>query len=232
MDRWACNSTGCTNENGWCYVVDAVHLKLLAQHLRTWSIAINNASDEHPADLETAPMALAVSLAPMKTGAKNPLRKDINKQPSKDLAITSPLQPSFLSPIPPAYTFYPYPAYPPYQQPPPPPPYAPPTAAVVATALSTAPTAPPIRSSPIFSDGEESIDKLDEYFTWLAKLNPTKSEGLARCLQTFKEQDIVIGIVDKIKDELFDSWGVSHGLRILIKTHVSKWHNAKAKGRI
>ena len=181
--------------------------------------------------LEIPPLSLAQSLAPIKPHQKNPLRKDASKQPPKELAMVSPLQHPFMSPMPPAYPFYPYPAYPPYQQLPPPP-YTPPPPAAATTAPSTAPMAAPIRSSPILSDGEESIDKLDEYFIWLARLNPTKAEGLARCLQTFKEQDIVIGIVDKVKDELFDSWGVSHGLRILVKTHVSKWHNAKAKGRI
>lgn len=213
-------------------MLDGVHLRLLAQHLRTWSVAINNASDDLPADVETPPIPLAESLAPVKSGSKNPLRKETNKQPSKELTTPAPFQPPFLPTMPPAYPFYPYPPYSPYQHPSLPPPYVPPAPAAVATALPAAPTATHISSSPIFSDGEESVDKLDEYFAWLARLNPTKAEGLARCLQTFKEQDIVIGIVNKIKDELFDSWGVSHGLRILVKTHVSKWHNAKAKGRI
>jgi hypothetical protein len=233
MDRWACSSTSCTNSNGWCYVLDTVHLKVLAQHLRTWSIAINNASDEHSADVETPPMSLAESLAPCKPGLKNPLRKDINKQPAKEVTQANPLQHPFLPPMPTAFPFYSYSPYSPYQPaPPPPPPYAPQTPAAAPAFASITSTVVNPRSSPILSDGEESIDKLDEYFAWLAKLNPTKAEGLGRCLRTFKEQDIVIGIVDKIKDELFDSWGVSHGIRILVKTHVSKWLNAKAKGRI
>jgi len=104
--------------------------------------------------------------------------------------------------MPAAYPFYPYPPYSPYQHPSLPPPYVPPAPAAVATALPAAPTATHISSLPIFSDGEESVDKLDEYFAWLARLNSTKAEGLTHCLQTFKEQDIVIGIVNKIKDEL------------------------------
>jgi hypothetical protein len=88
-------------------------------------------------------------------------------------------------------------------------------------------------SLPIPSEGDALFsDKLDEYFAWLTKLNPAKADGLARCLQTLKEQDIVIGIVDKVQDDLFDSWGISHGLRILVKTHVSKWLHAKTKKHI
>ena len=52
--------------------LDGVHLRLLTQHLRTWCVAINNASDDLPADVETPPIPLAESLAPVKSGSKNP----------------------------------------------------------------------------------------------------------------------------------------------------------------
>jgi hypothetical protein len=87
------------------------------------------------------------------------------------------------------------------------------------------------RSSPILSDSDDSNYKLDEYFTWLTKLNPSKAEGLSKCLQAFKDDDIVIGIIDKVDNTQFESWEISTGIRILVKTHVSKWYHAKAKGR-
>jgi hypothetical protein len=134
--------------------------------------------------------------------------------------------------MPPYPTFYPYPHYPPYPQQPFPPPYA----SVASPVHATAPPLPAavtsnLRSSPILADTEDSME-LDEYFAWLIRLNPGKSEGLTKCLQSFKEEDIVIGIIEKLQDELFDSWGVSLGIRILVKTHVSKWYHAKAKGRV
>lgn len=220
---------GCGNGSGWCYVAETVHLKLLAQHFRTWSMGINSSSEEDPSDLETPPKALAASLRPAKAGVKNPLASNAEKPVSKELANAVPIQHPFFASLPPYPTFYPYSTYPPYPQQPPLPPYLSP---VHATAPPPVTATPHLRSSPILSDSEDSMEKLDEYFAWLARLNPGKSEGLTKCLQTFKKQDIVIGIIDKLNDELFDSWGVSLGIRILIKTHVNKWYHAKAKGRI
>jgi hypothetical protein len=217
---------------GWCYVMDTVHLKLMAQHLRTWSIAINNASEDHPADLEAPPTNLVESLQPTKPGLKNPMRKDVNKPASKDVTASNPFQLPFMPPMTPSYPFYTYPQFSPYQQLPPPPPYASQASPGMPVPAAMPPMVTNPRSSPILSDGEDSIDKVDEYFQWLTRINATKAEALARCLQTFKEHDIVIGIVDKINDELFDKWGVSQGIRILVKSHVGKWRNAKAKGRV
>ena len=192
-------------------------------------MGINASSDEDPADLETPPKALAASLRPAKAGVKNPLAPSTEKAVAKELANAPPLQHPFFPPMQPYPSFYPYPPYSPYQPQPPPPPYLSP---VHAAAPQHAPTTPHLRSSPILSDSDDSTEKLVEYFAWLAKLNPGKAEALTKCLQSFKDQDIVIGIIDKLDDELFDTWGVSLGIRILVKTHVNKWYHAKAKGRI
>jgi hypothetical protein len=232
MHRWTCGSQGCTNKMGWCYVLDMVHLKLMAQHLHTWSIAINNAMDDCPADVDTPPTSLAESLAPTKGGLKNPLRKDANKASPKDITASNPFQHPFMPPMTPSYQFYSYPQFNPYQQLPPPPPYASQTSPGMPVPVAMPPTVLNSRSSPILSDGDDSIDKLDKYFQWLTRINVIKAGALARCLQTFKEHDIVIGIIDKINDELFDKWGVSQGIRILVKSHVGKWRNAKSKGRV
>jgi hypothetical protein len=231
MDRWVCHLSDCGNGSGWCYVSKDVHLTLLAQHLQTWSIGINNSTDAEPVDLETPPKALAESLKPAKRGKTNPLVAEATKPPPSPAPLQYPPLPPFHPAVHPMYPLYPYPNYPPYQQQLPPPPYALP-------AQPTAPVHPPttmeatqLRSSPIMSDSEDSNVKLDEYFAWLTKLNPSKADGLAKCLQAFKDEDIVIGMVDKVENQQFDSWAVSTGIRILVKTYVSKWLHAKAKGR-
>jgi hypothetical protein len=195
-------------------------------------MAINDASDDHPAGLETPPRSLVETLQPTKPGLKNPLRKDVDKPSSKDVTVSNPFQHPFMPPMTPSYQFYPYSQFNPYQQPPPPPPYASQASPGMPVPTAMPPTVMNPRSSPILSDGDDSIDKLEEYFQWLSRINSTKAEALARCLRTFKEHDIVIGIVDKINDELFDKWSVSQGIRILVKSHVGKWRNAKAKGRV
>jgi len=182
--------------------------------------------------MDTPPTTLAESLAPTKGGLKNPLRKDVNKPSLKDVTASNPFQHPFMPPMTPSYPFYPYPQFSPYQQLPPPPPYVLQASSGMPVPAATPPMVANPRSSPILSDEEDSIDKVDEYFQWLTRINATKAEALARCHQTFKEHDIVIGIIDKINDELFDRWRVSQGIRILVKTHVGKWHHAKAKRRV
>jgi hypothetical protein len=35
MDRWACGKPPCPNERGFCVIVDGIHLRMIAQHMRT-----------------------------------------------------------------------------------------------------------------------------------------------------------------------------------------------------
>jgi hypothetical protein len=201
MDKWVCHVSDCGNGAAWCYVVKGVHLQLLAQHLRTWSIAINNSTDEDPADITTAPRSLAESLRPTKAATKNPL---CEKPTTVTPTASASTQATFAPIMQPPYPFFGYPPFFPYQQQPHPPHYVP-------QATIPAPPEPPATvvsaqcSSPVLPDRDDSSDNLDEYFNWLTKLNPTKADGLSKCLQVFKEDDIVIGIVDKMKDEHFDS---------------------------
>src|SRR5436190_19767582 len=89
---------------------------------------------------------------------------------------------------------------------------------------------PPHRSSSVPSEFDSSIDKLAEYFKWLIKVNPTKAEPLAKYLETFRKEDIVFGTIEDISDTLFDTWGVSQGLKLMLKSHLKKWKRSKAKG--
>ena len=116
MDRWACRQSSCPNERGFCVIVDGIHLHILAQHLRTWSMAIN----DDDSDLEMAPAALLKTLIPAKSGTKNPFRET---SPTKDPApsanvpqIPEPHHPPTYFQHP--YGYFPYNRYP--QLPPPP----------------------------------------------------------------------------------------------------------------
>src|SRR5438552_294760 len=89
-----------------------IHLRMMAQHVCTWSIAINDGDG----DLETAPAAFLKTLMPAKSGAKNPFRVSAVKSPEKDSNATSvQVQPLTQHPTqPPPYFHYPPHAYYPY----------------------------------------------------------------------------------------------------------------------
>lgn len=197
--------------------------------MKTWSMAIN----EDNGDLDTAPTSLTKTLMPAKGGTKNPYRDTGNKANKPSVTESTPTHPSnlplsqfFQYPSP----YYPYvggPHYPqlplplaPHQQP-------------LAHDAQSAERAqlPRHRSSSLPSEADLSVDKLSDYFTWLTRINPTKAEPLALCLETFKKQDIVFGTIKDISDALFTEWSISHGLRLLLQSHLKKWERAKAKGR-
>jgi len=199
---------------------------MLAQHLKTWSMAIN----EDNGDIDEAPMSLAKTLMPSKSGTKNPFRDTGDKPVAKDTTPAHPpnLPPSHYYQYPPSY--YPYGASPHYPQLPPPLLQHQQLPMQAAPGPEHAPKSPH-RSSSVPSEADGLIDKLAEYFNWLTRLNPTKAEQLGQCFETLKKQDIVFGTVTDITDELFEVWGISHGLRLLLKSHMKKWERAKAKGR-
>jgi hypothetical protein len=172
MDRWRCGQSTCPQQNGFCYLVDGVHLRLMPQHMKTWSIAIN---DEN-GDLETAPVLLAKTLMPSRPSLKNPLRESLHKTPAKQphlMQSTPQTSSPFVQSYPPPASYYPY--YlnngPQYPQLPPPYMYPPPAAA-----HSNTPSRPRQRSSSLPSEYEYTLDKLDEYFIWLSKIAPSMKE--------------------------------------------------------
>ena len=233
MDRWRCGQTTCPQQNGFCYLIDGVHLRLMPQHLKTWSIAINDGNG----DLETAPSLLARTLMPSKPSLKNPLREILHKTPAKEphLMQSTPQTPSpFLQSYPPPPPYYhPYlnnlPQYPqlpsPYMYPPQP------------HTLPDVPQRAHQRSSSLPSEFEYTMDKLDEYFTWLFKIAPSMKEQLTECLAILKRRDIVLDTLPSVTDAHYERWEtegdnkVSDGVRLLIVSHLKKWKCAKAKGR-
>ena len=144
--------------------MDEIHLRLLAQHMKTWSMAIN----EQEGDIDTMPTALAKSLMPAKMGIKNPLRG--NGAKSSDKATTKDANPhlslSSAVPMPTSMPYYQYsPQYygaynGPYHQSgyPPPPQQA-----------AQSSKHPRHRSSSLPSEFDSCIDKLADYTAWLIK---------------------------------------------------------------
>ena len=198
--------------------------------MKTWSMAIN----EDDGDIESIPATLAKTLMPSKPGAKNPFRETSDKAPGKDSNSTA----ATLSTPPPQSPYFPYPPHPypynPYgggyaqypQFPPPLPHYQQPV-----REATEEPKSSPSHSSPLAPESDSSNDKLAKYVTWLSKIYPTKVEQLAQCLETLKREDIVFGTMADISKALFDVWGISTGLQLMLKSHMSKWERAKTKGR-
>src|SRR5271169_962240 len=110
--QYKCEVSGCPNKKaqGWCIIVDGVHLKILPQQATTWSMAIN----EGRADIENAPPELLKTLMPAKTGQVNPLR---NPAPHPPAQTAKPAPPTPVAPPPPPQPATPYPHYP-YHPPP------------------------------------------------------------------------------------------------------------------
>ena len=196
---------------------------MLAQHMKTWSMAIN----EDEGDIDTMPTALAKTLMPAKTGTKNPLRENSAKPATSQDALAAPTHLTFPPHTPAPYYQHPVGYYGPYNgsypqlgYPPPPP------------QVASSPKRPPRRhdrSSSLPSEFDSCVDKLMDYIVWLIKRYPTKSEQLTTCIETLQSKDIVYETLDTIDNTLWESWDVSDGIRLMVKSHQRKWEHAKAR---
>jgi hypothetical protein len=199
--------------------------------MKVWSIAIN----EDEGDIEAAPLALAKTLMPAKHGIKNPFRENNDKPVATDANPPNPpLHPQSYPQFP--YGFFPFGAPSSYSQLPP---AFPPSPYAIPMANNPTPHSASRhgndrrhRSSSLPSEADLSSDKLEEYFNWLARVNPTMSQQLLQCLETLRRHDIVFGTVENVSDALFDRWDVSDGIRLLLRSHLRKWERARAKGRV
>ena len=215
MQRWACGQNSCPNKSGHCYIVDGVHLKMLAQQMKTWSKAINEAPDE--VDFETAPISLARTFMPTKPSTKNPLRESGKAEKPPEIPV---LVPASTIQLPPSLPPYHYPGYSPYA-----------SLSYPQFTLSEVNHRGQNDShrSSSFSDGDVCI-QLDEYINWLARIYPAKAEALALCKERLVEHDIIYKTITNIRDSCFDAWGISEGMRILLKTNQGKYERVVAKG--
>ena len=198
-------------------MVNDVHLKLFPAQLKTWSMAINEAS----ANVETPPEGLAKTLMPAKSKTTNPFK---DPRPTAAPPPIQPIHPMF----PPHYQFYnPHGAinaFPPALPMHPQIPEAYHTSVPVPRAIEPATSSPP-------SDTDLSVDKLAQYIQWLMQTYPTKAEQLQQCLRTLQAQDIVYGTLKDITEDLYSTLGINHGIRMLLTSNQRKWQRAKDKGR-
>lgn len=175
--------------------------------------------------IDDCPEDLAKSLMPCKPTMKNPLRDPVPK------ARTTPstTSPSFLhnpSHYPPYGPVTPHPYYP-YGHP-----YLPPT---YQPRQERSPPSPPRRrtelpaSSPIRFESNVNSDKLTEYFDWLVKGYPGKTQQLRECLSTLKSEEIVFATLHDIPSELWKDWKVPNGLILMVKGHMKKWEREQAR---
>ena len=121
MDRWRCSDASCPNSSGHCYIGEGVHLRIIPQHLKTWSMAINDADG----DIDTIPEHLGKTLMPVKTSKRNPFRETASKTLHERAVAAQATHPSpspFLSY---PYGYYPFAGPPMYPQSPYPPPVHP-----------------------------------------------------------------------------------------------------------
>src|SRR4030095_10792161 len=173
MNLYKCSLVRCPNSsnNGWCYPFEEVHLKVMPQQFKAWSIAIN----EGEASTETPPENLIKSLMPAKPGEVNPKRKPPKSPPKQ--SPTTPSTPATNTP-----SFYPFPMPPlPYFNPfipqlPASNVYRDPWKKPSLSEQRTDPIDITIRSSP--PSEVDPIDRLQKYINFLMNKSPSQSAML------------------------------------------------------
>ena len=178
------------------------------------------------------PAALAKSLMPAKLGIKNPFRDNGTKPSDKAATKDTSFHPVLPPPLP-ASASMPY-----YQLPPqyystynghyhqlgyPPPP------SQASIHVAASPRRSRQRSSSLPSEFDSSTDKLVDYIEWLIKRYPSKSEQLTACLETLKDKDIVFETIETIDHDRWESWRVSDGISLMLKSHRYKWEHMEAR---
>jgi hypothetical protein len=227
--QYKCEVSGCPNKKaqGWCIIVDGVHLKILPQQATTWSIAIN----EGRADIENAPPELLRTLMPAKTGQVNPLRNPAPHPPAQTATLAPPTHVAPPPPLPPAtpYPHYPYhppPSYP-YYSPfamPNPYPYIPPP-----------PSAPPqneqpqhqrpsqtLRSSSIGAD-VDTAEQLKDYIAWMIRRSPSHATAFKAAQMALLDKFHTIDTISNVTDKQFSEMGIEDGLVTQFRTLLVKY---------
>jgi len=223
VQRYTCGMSTCPNEKSYCLLVDDVHLRLMPQQLKTWSMAIN--VDE--ATLEDCPTDVIKTLMPAVRTQKNPLRAEHAKLVKKALepAPATIATPQHVYQYPPLSTY----SYPPYMPSYPQAMY--PHCPERSQSPIRAAIPPLLASSPIHLESDHSVDKLRDYFDWLIRGFPGKSEQLKLCLETLRSEEIVFTTLHEVPTELWREWKISHGLILLVKGHIKKWERELVRKR-
>ena len=252
--QYKCEVSGCPNKKaqGWCVIVDGVHLKILPQQATTWSIAIN----EGRADIENAPPELLKTLMPAKTGQVNPLRNPAPHLPIQTVIPTPPTPvappphpppptpvapPPHLPPLTP-YSHYPYlpPSYPYYS------PFAmsnhypylplqpsaplPPSAPLQYEEPEYQHSSQTLRSSSIGAD-VDTAEQLKDYIAWIIRRSPSQATAFKAAQTALLEKFNTIDTITKVTDEQFSAMGIEDGLVLQFRTLFTKYQRKKLNHR-
>jgi len=208
-----CSRPSCPNQNNYCYELDGIHLKILAPHLKTWSICIN----ESTASIEAPPSGLIMNLMPSKTGTYNPLRSasatkntKSTSTPETPFSHTPALQPS----MPP---FSQYPTLPPYYYQP----YTP-SPSQIHHPLPSA--ADHLVYSTQFSDShideQDPLEKLYTYFVWLVGKSPMQTAALNIAKETLVEEGHTFKTLEKLSLTDLEKMGIKSGIAMQLKAYL------------
>src|SRR5437762_1810926 len=204
-----CDVTTCPNRDAWCYILDHVHLKILPQHMKSWSMAINNGV----ATLNTPPADLIKALMPSRNGTKNPLR---NPDPeslklSKSASTSTPFAP-------PPYP-YPMPPYPFCS------PYGPslPQTPTHGNAGVSVNEPVDLQSSPLASEGDQG-EKLMNYIDWLVTKTPSLTGLFTECKDALRKGGHTFKFIKNLTDAQFEKMGISDGLVMQLRLNWTKYY--------
>jgi hypothetical protein len=220
LKRYACKVNSCPNQAGHCYIVDETHLKIFGQHMKIWSMAIN----QEQCDIETASMNLAMTLMSSKSGTVNLLKEANNsfkKSSVMTTSVTSAASASVTSATQSASHHYYY------------------------NSLSSSDNqvsghephrrqrqnSAMLRSFSVISESDSSIDRLNEYMNWLIRRYSEKIEELTMCKKMLRTHHIVFDTVLEVTEKLFDKWRIETGLQLLLKSQLKKYKHEVTKRR-
>jgi len=211
-----CERMGCPNINDYCYVLDAIHLKLMSAHFKTWSMSMNDGK----ADLETPPDGLMATLLVSKPGTFNPLRIGGGSKSGKSNSPPESPFSNISTPVPPPHLMYPYLQYPqfpsqyynPYT--PPPPQFQAPLPPVQA----------PIVNPLLFSDGlpEEldPLEKLIEYIAWLVSRSPLQAPAFVLAKEKLMEEGHTFKTLEKLSIADIEKMEIKSGTATQLKGYI------------
>ena len=213
IKRLHCNRPSCPNENNYCYELDGIHLKVMAPHLKTWSICIN----ENTASLEAPPNGLIADLMPSKAGTYNPLRSVPAAKSTKSIMSPETTFSSSTTPLPPVSPFSQYPTLPPY--------YYHPYGLPPSQMHHSLPSIPvhvthPTQFSDSIIDEQDPLEKLIAYFSWLAIRSPMQAAALNIAKETLLEEGHTFRTLEKLSQVDLEKTGIKSGIAMQLKSYL------------
>ena len=238
-ERYRCTLATCPNHanNGVCWVADGrVHLRILPNQARAWSMAINNGD----ATIESPTSNFLQSLMPARQGQRNPYRAGASATPASAPPPQEELYRSQYNP------FHPLPL-PYYFAPPPYPgsPYgAPPMPGHIAqrspgysskSNLFSSPGQHTLsRSSPPLDPDENAdpLSRLIKYTGWLARMSPMQAATIKDAEEKLVQQSYSFRTLNQISDDSFKRLEIPDGIVLLLKSEIDAFKRAERQGKV